>query len=116
MSRIGTGFAPAHVVSAADRSVNEAVAAGLIMPSTDDVPYVGRKVQIDGCTLLNFGSCSYLGLEQRAELKRGAISAIEQYGTQFSYSRAYLELPLYRQLEDAISAVTGGFAMIAPST
>src|SRR5262245_58845997 len=116
MTRVGTGFAPAHVVTAADRSVNEAVAAGLIMQSIDDVAYDGRHVEIDGRTLLNFGSCSYLGLEQRSELKQGAIRAIEQFGTQFSYSRAYLELPLYRRLEEAISAMTGGFALIAPST
>jgi 7-keto-8-aminopelargonate synthetase-like enzyme len=110
------GFAPAHIVSAADRSVNEAVSSGLIMQSVDDAPYGGRHVDISGRHLLNFGSCSYLGLEQRSELKHGAIRAVERFGTQFSYSRAYLELPLYRQLEDALAEMTGGHVLVAPST
>jgi 7-keto-8-aminopelargonate synthetase-like enzyme len=116
VSRSGAGFAPAHTVSSADRSVNEAVAAGLIMQAIDDAPYDGRHVDIAGQRLLNFGSCSYLGLEQRPELKEGASRALERFGTQFSYSRAYLELPLYRQLEDVLGTMTGGHALVAPST
>src|SRR5262245_45744049 len=86
------------------------------MQSVDDAPYGGRHVEISGRRLLNFGSCSYLGLEQRPELKEGAIRAVERFGTQFSYSRAYLELPLYRQLEEALTEMTGGHVLVAPST
>jgi 7-keto-8-aminopelargonate synthetase-like enzyme len=66
--------------------------------------------------LLNFGCCSYLGLEQRVELKQGAIDATERYGTQFSCSRAYLELPLYPELENVVSEMTDGHPLVAPST
>jgi 7-keto-8-aminopelargonate synthetase-like enzyme len=111
-----TSFAPAHTVAAAERSVSIGAAAGVIMQSVDDVPFDGRHATIRGNTLLNFGSCSYLGLEQRAELKRGAIEATEKFGTQFSYSRGYLELPLYAHLETAVSEMTGGYALIAPTT
>jgi 7-keto-8-aminopelargonate synthetase-like enzyme len=109
-------FAPAHTVAAAERSVSIGAAAGVIMQAVDDVPFDGRHAQIDGVPLLNFGSCSYLGLEQRRELKRGAIDAIERFGTQFSYSRGYLELPLYAQLEGVVGKMTGGYALIAPTT
>jgi 7-keto-8-aminopelargonate synthetase-like enzyme len=116
MTHSGTGFAPAHTVASADRSVLEAAEAGVIMQTVDDVEYAGRHVQIGGQRLLNFGSCSYLGLEQRPELKRGAMEAIERFGTQFSYSRAYLELPLYRTLESLLQRITGGHPLVAPTT
>ncbi len=81
------GFAPAHIVDLADRSVAQAAQAGVIMLSVDDIGDKGRFVEIDGQRLLNFGSCSYLALEHRLELKQGAIAAVERFGTQFSYSR-----------------------------
>ncbi len=116
MKQPGAAFAPAHTVSAADRSVAEAVQAGVIMQTVDDVAYSGRHVDIGGVRLLNFGCCSYLGLEQRVELKQGAIEATERYGTQFSCSRAYLELALYPELENVVAEMTDGCALVAPST
>ena len=109
-------FAPAHTAAAAERSVADAAQAGVVLQTVDDVPYDGRHVQIDERVLLNFGSCSYLGLEQRPELKRGAIEATERFGTQFSYSRVYLQLPLYTQLESVLETITGGYSLVAPST
>jgi 7-keto-8-aminopelargonate synthetase-like enzyme len=110
------GFAPAHTVMSADESVAAAVQAGLIMQAVDDVEYDGRHVQIHGKKLLNFGCCSYLALEHRAELKEGAVRAVERFGTQFSFSRAYLELPLYAQLENTLATMTGGHVLVAPTT
>lgn len=116
MNHTSSRFAPARTVSAADRSVSEAAEAGVIMETVDDVDYVGRYVQIAGKKLLNFATCSYLGLEQRQELKQGAIEAIERFGTQFSYSRAYLQLPLYEKLEEALGSMTDGYALVTPTT
>jgi 7-keto-8-aminopelargonate synthetase-like enzyme len=116
MKGSGTSFAPAHTANAADRSMAEAVAAGVVMQSIDAVAHSGRYLELHGRPLMNFGSCSYLGLDQRPELKRGAIDAIERFGTQFSFSRAYLQLPLYDELESALSSITGGFALVTPST
>jgi 7-keto-8-aminopelargonate synthetase-like enzyme len=99
-----------------DSSIREAADAGIMMQTADDAEYSGRHVEIGGARLLNFGSCSYLGLEQRPELKEGAIRAIHRYGTQFSISRAYLQSPLYEKLEHALEVMTGGHALIAPST
>ncbi|HEX4339819.1 MAG TPA: aminotransferase class I/II-fold pyridoxal phosphate-dependent enzyme [Polyangiaceae bacterium] len=116
MKQPGAGFAPAHTVSAADRSVAEAVQAGVIMQTIDDLAYVGRHIELGGERLLNFGCCSYLGLDQRVELKRAAVDAIERYGTQFSCSRAYLQLPLYPELENVVGEMTDGLVLVAPST
>jgi 7-keto-8-aminopelargonate synthetase-like enzyme len=86
------------------------------MLTADDVTYFGRQVSLRGRNLLNFGSCSYLGLEQRRELKEAAVRATLNYGTQFSFSRAYLQSPLYDQLEDRLACMTDGYPLVAPST
>jgi 7-keto-8-aminopelargonate synthetase-like enzyme len=110
MSHSSTGM------RAAEKMVRETAEAGLAMQTVQDVVGIGRHVNIDGQKLLNFGSCSYLALELRQELKRGAIEAVERFGTQFSFSRVYLQLPLYELLEDSLSEMTGGYALAAPST
>lgn len=86
------------------------------MQTADDAVYEGRHVRMGGAALLNFGSCSYLGLELREELKRGAIDAITRYGTQFPFPRAMLQNPLYAELDAALSEITGGHPVIAAST
>ncbi len=111
-----TGYAPAHLTPLIDRSVRDAADAGIMMLTVDDAEYDGRFVEIDGIRLRNFGSCSYLGLDQRTELKEGAIEAVRRYGTQFSISRAYLQSPLYEALESALETMTGGVALLAPTT
>jgi 7-keto-8-aminopelargonate synthetase-like enzyme len=78
--------------------------------------YDGRWVELDGRMLRNFGTCSYLGFDKRPELKRAAIAATEEYGTQFSISRAYLECGLYQELECNLEKMTGRPVLVAPST
>jgi len=90
--------------------------SGALMQTADDVVYEGRHVHLNGKPLLNFGSCSYLALELRQELKQGAIDAITRFGTQFPFPRAMLQNPLYLELEAALSQITGGFPVIAAST
>ena len=76
----------------------------------------GRWVELDGRMLRNFGTCSYLGFDRRPELRQAAIAATEEYGTQFSISRAYLECALYHELECNLEKMTGRPALVAPST
>jgi len=76
----------------------------------------GRFIELDGRRLVNFGSCSYLGLETDPRLKRGAIEAIERYGAQMSSSRAYLSLPAYRELESLLDQIFGGHTFVSPNT
>jgi 7-keto-8-aminopelargonate synthetase-like enzyme len=111
-----SGYAPAHLIPLIDRGIRDATAAGIMMQTADDGEYSGRHVDIGGKRLCNFGGCSYLGLEQRTELREGAIAATRKYGTQFSISRAYLQSPLYEKIESALDEVTGGHVLVAPST
>ncbi|MEZ4449937.1 MAG: bifunctional aminotransferase class I/II-fold pyridoxal phosphate-dependent enzyme/GNAT family N-acetyltransferase [Nannocystaceae bacterium] len=67
----------------------------------------GRRVVYDGRSLLNFGSCSYLGLEHHPALREAAIAAIDAFGFQLSSSRAFASLSLYERLESQLGQVFG---------
>ena len=108
--------APSHFTDLINESVRQGVRAGVLMQRSTDSAYEGRHVEVEGARTRNFGGCSYLGLDQRAELKNAAIDAIQRFGTQFSFSRAYLESPLYRELEELLDQVTGGSVLVTPST
>lgn len=69
---------------------------------TEDEMYNGRTITIKGNELINFGSCSYLGLDVDERLKEGAIQAIKQYGVQFSSSRSYIACTLYTEWEQLL--------------
>lgn len=107
-------FSPSRIVDTADRFVSSAEARGVIMNRAGE--YEGNGMEIDGRRLTSFGSCSYLALELHPQLKLGCRSALERYGTQMSYSRAYLESPLYEELEAALSLMTGRHACVGAST
>ncbi|MBF6542383.1 aminotransferase class I/II-fold pyridoxal phosphate-dependent enzyme [Nocardia brasiliensis] len=96
--------------------VTAAAAAGLLMRSAEDEELDGRTVRLDGRSRLNFGSCSYLGLELDPRLRAAACGAVLRYGTQFSSSRAYLESPLYPELEGLLEAMFGGHVLVVPNT
>ncbi len=76
----------------------------------------GNMLKINDKELVNFSSCSYLGLEFDPRLKAGAIKALEGYGTQFSASRAYLSSIHYQQLESKLNQLFGGYCVVTPTT
>jgi 7-keto-8-aminopelargonate synthetase-like enzyme len=74
-------------------------------------------VEIRGRRAVNFGSCSYLGLETDMRLKLAACEAVERYGTVFSSSRAYLSVPLFVEVEVLMSEIVGGYpVVVVPNT
>ena len=90
-----------------------------------DVPHIDNNGPIDGRLLklktfdqplINFGNCSYLGLETDERLKKGAIDAILKHGTQVSSSRAYLSSGLYDMLEEKFHQIFDAHIVIAPTT
>ncbi len=107
-------FSLARGVEITNRTVAELQASGTIMRTAG--AYSGRKVEVDGRHLYNFGSCSYMGLERRKELSEGAAHAAFEYGTQFPFSRAYLECPLYQTLEATLTRMTDRPVLVAAST
>lgn len=95
------------ILNSIDTILTDASSRGLIHRTAEDDSISGRTIRLDGADLLNFGSCSYLGLETDPRLKEGAIRAIEKYGTQLSSSRAYVSAPAYSEMEELISQAFG---------
>ena len=73
-------------------------------------------MSMNGAELLNFSSCSYLGLEHHDALIEGTVQAVRQYGTQYSSSRAFSRLALYDELEAALGQVFGAHVVATPTT
>lgn len=89
---------------------------GLVQQVAEDAELAGRQITLNGQTMLNFASCSYLGLEMDEALKEGAIAATRAYGTQFSASRAFVSAPPYREAEALLAQITGRPTLLVPST
>ena len=96
--------------------MNDGLSRNIIHHCTEDTTLNGRTITLNGKTLLNFGSCSYLGLEQHPDLKTGVIDAVTKYGTQFSSSRTYASLGLYQELENGLKATFGKPVIVTAST
>lgn len=83
---------------------------------TDASALDGRSISIDGREMVNFGSCSYMGLETHPALKAGVRDATERFGTQFSSSRAFISLGLYEPLEAMLRQIFQRPVVISAST
>ncbi len=88
---------------------------GVAFATIEDAGLDGRHITLEGKTLINFGSCSYLGLEVDPRMKQGVVDAVQKYGTQFSSSRAYLSVTLYKEAERLLSQIFGQPAIMAPT-
>jgi 7-keto-8-aminopelargonate synthetase-like enzyme len=109
-------YAPAPVVDLVDQAMIEALASGLFMQTATVASEQRGIFRVDGKDLRNFGSCSYLGLEVRPELVRGAELALQEFGTQFSFSRGYLQSALYIELEENLDRICQGHVLVTSST
>ncbi|CAN5476847.1 aminotransferase class I/II-fold pyridoxal phosphate-dependent enzyme [soil metagenome] len=89
---------------------------GIILQTIEDEQLDGRTVHVKGKKLLNFTSCSYLGLELDSRLIAGAIDATTRYGTQFASTRAYLSVTLYKEIEEQLSTMFGMPVALAQTT
>jgi 7-keto-8-aminopelargonate synthetase-like enzyme len=82
---------------------------------TEDEHFDGSHIHINGSEVINFGSCSYLGLEIDQRLKDAGKEAIDKYGMQFSSSRAYVSVGLYDELEGLFEQMFGQPVILAPT-
>jgi len=103
-------------LTAVDEVISAGVARGLLHNDVEDGVLDGRHVTVLGQRLVNFGSCSYLGLETDPRLKAAVRDAVDRYGTQFSSSRAYASSPLYRVAEAELAELFGRPVIVTPST
>lgn len=105
-----------NYVDLVNQVMNEGKKLGVMHLSSGDDSMNGRTVRLHGKDLVNFGSCSYLGLEVDQRLSRAAIEAIQKYGTQFSSSRSYVSLDLYEELEAHLSQIFQQPTLASPTT
>ena len=104
------------VQRAVDDVITDGARRGLLHAAAEDEQLDGRTLTLAGRRLVNFGSCSYLGLETHPALREGVVDAVTRYGSQFSSSRAYVSAPAYARAEAELSALLGRPSLIAPST
>src|SRR5882762_3601633 len=75
------------------------------------------RIEIDGCSLLNFSSNDYLGLANHPALKRAAIQATERYGAGAGASRLICgSLAPHHELEETLATFKGTEASLCFST
>ena len=99
-----------------DQIISYGVDKGILHLYTSEEAIDGTTIFIDNRPVKNFGSCSYLGLELDVRLKAGASAALEQFGTQFSESRAYVSLGLYKELQTLLEKIFEAPCVITPTT
>jgi len=79
----------------------------------DVVAVDGKQIRLaDGRELIEFVSCSYLGLDQHPELRDAAHSVIDRYGVQMSAARTRMRALPFRELEDLLTSINGGWSTI----
>ena len=101
---------------AIDEVITDGARRGLLQNIAQDEYLDGRQITVQGRSLVNFGSCSYLGLETHPAMRAGVIDAVNRYGTQFSSSRAYISAPAYERVEAELSELFGRPTLVASST
>ncbi len=92
---------------------------GVFHLNTGNFKINGSKIFLNGeinKEVINFGSCSYLGLEFDNRLKQAAKDAIDCYGTQFSCSRTYISNRYYKELEALLGRIFDAHAVVTPTT
>ena len=89
---------------------------GILQNFTNDELINSSQITVNESLFINFGSCSYLGLEFHETLKSGVHEALSKFGTQFSTSRTYLSIGLYETLEKALVKIYNKPLIISAST
>ena len=80
---------------------------GSLHLTTDNQVYNGRLLRIDNKDVINYGSCSYLGLELDKRLIKSASYYMMKYGVQFASSRAYMSIEPQKYYIDLLESIFG---------
>lgn len=104
------------IIDTIDQIVTDGVQRGILHLYTEDHEVRGNIITLKNRKVVNFGSCSYLGLEFDERLTEGAINALKAYGTQFSESRAYVSVEPYQELESLLEQVFGLPVVVTATT
>jgi 7-keto-8-aminopelargonate synthetase-like enzyme len=105
-----------RILNATKTRLAGAAAMGIGRLRTEDEYLEGAILTIDGRKVVDFGSCSYMGLNRDKRLAEAAIDAVSRYGTSHSSSVTYTYLGLYTELEKRFQSIFGARVEIAPTT
>lgn len=105
-----------NFIESVNSVIQTGVEKGILHLNLTEVEPSKSKFKIGENEFLNFGSCSYLGLEFNPKMKANSIKMIEQFGTQFSSSRAYLSIGLYQELESLLQHIFNRHVVVAQTT
>jgi 7-keto-8-aminopelargonate synthetase-like enzyme len=73
-----------QVLETIDEVTNISSSLGIAQLEIQDEEIHGASIQVKGRKVVNFGSCSYLGLEKHPKIIQGVVDAVSRYGSQFS--------------------------------
>ncbi len=69
----------------------------------------GKEIILDdGRKMIEFVSCSYLGLETPPLLSEAIIEAVDRFGAQISVARTRVKADLFNQLEEQLNKIMNG--------
>jgi len=106
-----------RVLHEIETGMQAAADAGVVRVKITDEEIRGTKIRVGGKNLINFGSCSYLGLGQDERLKQAATAAVHRFGPSYSSSAAYASVDLYTDLEQKLQKIfRGNHVVPAPTT
>ena len=96
--------------------VTDAINKGIIHLYTEDNKLSGNTIHLKGRGVVNFGSCSYLGLEFDKRMIAASQEAVQNYGTTFAESRAYVSIRQYEELESLFGKIFNYPTLVAQTT
>ncbi|MFT3921783.1 MAG: aminotransferase class I/II-fold pyridoxal phosphate-dependent enzyme [Myxococcales bacterium] len=114
MAKAKSFYSRGRKVQTVDRIVSELQREGILKQRAASCML--DEWVVEGRSMRNFGSCSYMGLERHPMLIDGAMEALLEFGANFSISRIYLECPLYASLEERLEQAVGRPVLVTPST
>lgn len=104
-----------HVLETIDEVTQISSSLGIAQLELQDEHIDGRTIRVRDKSVVNFGSCSYLGLEKHPDIIAGVQDAVARYGSQFSSSRAYASVTLYTEAEHLLEQIFEQPVLLAPT-
>lgn len=104
-----------HVLDTIDEVTQISAGLGIAQLELQDEIIDGRLIHVTNREVVNFGSCSYLGLEKHPDIVKGVQDAVARYGSQFSSSRAYASVTLYTEAERLLEEIFEQPVLLAPT-
>jgi 7-keto-8-aminopelargonate synthetase-like enzyme len=104
-----------QILDTIDEVTNISSSLGIAQLKVENEEINGRTIIIKGREVVNFGSCSYLGLEKNPQIIEGVVEAVRKFGSQFSSSRAYASVTLYSEAEGLLEEMFERPILLAPT-